>query len=73
MEEKREGGYYWVNYRGEVQIAEWIPIEKPVVGFWLLCGNEESLQDKHMEAINETRITPPEQKCENDNGFTDHN
>jgi hypothetical protein len=50
----RETGHYWIKVIDEWTIGHW----DGEVGRWLQIGDEQGLEDKHLEMVGEF-ITPP--------------
>lgn len=51
----RENGYYWINFHGTEQIAEYRD------GNWFLIGFSYPVYESELQEINETRIINPKQ------------
>jgi hypothetical protein len=66
MSKTRASGLYWVKDKslGYWEVARWIrPIDmgafKP---YWMIIGNEDTVDDDYFEAINETRLIEPDKQ-----------
>lgn len=51
----RKSGFYWVKFDGLWEPASW----NEARGVWALCGIDEDVKERNMEAINETPLLPP--------------
>ncbi len=48
---KRNDGFYWVKFQGELQIAQWC-----YQNTWMLTGSEINYYDGQLDYINEKQI-----------------
>lgn len=54
----RESGWYWVKWEDEWQPAEWMEAK----GEWWLPNSVLPTRERDMEAIEETRLIPPNEQ-----------
>jgi hypothetical protein len=59
MDKKRENGFYWVKYRKEWVVGQWVSADprEVISGRWYMAGSRVYLTDKYFSSIDPTPIT----------------